>query len=145
MRLSELKIDAEKFEKGAWVDNIPDMGEVRLKVRGIGNADFRRLQTKLFDAEPRQYKVGGKLSPERQDAITAQCLANTVLIDWQGILDENDQPIPYSREMAKELLTNPEFRRFRDGVIWAASVVADDVAIDTEEAGKNSRKPSSGS
>ncbi len=145
MRLNDIAIDPVKFEQGAWVENIPEMGGLRLKVRGIGNADFRRLSAKLYEAEPRQYKVGGKLDPERQDAITATCLVNTVLIDWDGLRDQNDQPIPYSKDFARELLTKPEFRRFREAVTWAASVVADDVAADTEEAGKNSPPPSSGS
>ncbi len=133
-----------KFENGGWVDNIPDMGELRLKVRGINNTDFRKMAAKLHEAEPRQFKVGGKMDPGRQDAITAKCLLHTVLLDWDGVLDDKGAPVPYSIDMARDLLTKPEFRRFREAVAWAANVVADDIAADTEEAGKNSPPPSSG-
>lgn len=145
MKLSDLKIDAEKFEQGAWVDDIPEMGGLRLKVRGLGNTDFRKTQTRLTEAEPRQYKPRGRLLPERQDAITAICLLDTVLVDWDGLTDENDQPMPYSKEQAKVLLTEPAYRRFRDAVVWAASVVAEDGAETTTEAGNASKKRSAGS
>jgi hypothetical protein len=145
MKLNDLAIDPEKLEKGDWVTNIPDMGELRLRVRGIGNADFRGLQAKLIDAEPRQFKIGGRLSPERQDAIQTSCLLATVLMDWDGLQDEHGNRIPYSKEMAKTLLTDPAYRRFRDGVTWAASVVAEITKVEVEEDGKNSPKPSDGS
>lgn len=144
MKLNELKIDAEKFEQGDWVSNIPDMGNLKLKVRGIGNTDFRKMQSRLFEAEPRQYKVGGKLPPERQDIITAQCLLHTVLVDWDGLLDENNQPIPYSKDLARDLLTKPEYKRFRDAVAWAASVVAEGIEFDLDDAGNASQQPSGG-
>lgn len=144
MKLSDIKIDAGKLEQGDWVSDIPDMGELRLKVRGIGNSDFRKMQARLIEAEPRQYKVSGRLPPERQDAITAQCLLHTVLIDWDGLRDEAGQPLPYTQDLARDLLTQPEYKRFRDAVTWAANVVAETVATDGEEAGKNSKRPSSG-
>lgn len=144
MKLNDMAIDPEKLEHGAWVSDIPDMGELRLKVRGIGNNDFRKLQTKLVEAEPRQFKTGGRVSPERQDAITAKCLIHTILIDWSGLVGENNEPIPYSKELATELLTSPKYRRFRDAVSYAASIVAEDRTADDEEAAKNSETPSSG-
>lgn len=145
MKLSEIRIDPEKLEQGDWVGDIPEMGELRLKVRGIGNSDFRRMQAKLTEAEPRQYRISGRLPPERQDAITAKCLLHTVLIDWDGVLDDDDQPIPYSQEFAQDLLTKPEFRRFREAVAWAATVVAENIGETTDEVGNGSKKRSSGS
>ena len=37
MKLGNLKMDLAKVESGLWIDNIPDMGELRLKVRPIGS------------------------------------------------------------------------------------------------------------
>ncbi len=145
MKLSDIAIDPVKLEQGDWVDKIPLMGELRLRVRGVNNADYRKLQATLLDAEPRQFKRDGRLRPDRQDALQATLLMNTVLIDWEGVLDENDQPIPYSKEMAKTLLTEPRYRNFRDAVAWAASVVADEVQEEIEADGKNSPQPSGGS
>ncbi|HEV7416043.1 MAG TPA: hypothetical protein VGN98_07785 [Tianweitania sediminis] len=144
MKLSDLKIDPVKVEQGAWVDDIPEMGGLRLRVRGLQNNDFRKMQSRLVEAEPRQNKPRGRLLPERQEAITGTCLVETVLLDWDGITDEADQPIPYSKEQAKEFLTDPAYRRLRDAVVWAASVVAEDGVQETEEAGNSSKKRSAG-
>jgi hypothetical protein len=132
LKLSSLKIDSARLEQGAWVDNIPEMGGVRLKVRGAGNAAYRRLQQKLYDAVPRSKKIGGNLDPDEADRITAICMRDTILTDWDGFTNDDGSPVPFDREMAGEMLTDPDFVRFRNAVAWAASVVADQRAEDGE-------------
>lgn len=128
MKLSALKVDAGAIEDGQWVGNIPEMGDLEVRVRGLNNAKYRRLQARLIDAVPRAKRQGGRLDPEEQDRITATCLRQTVLLDWRGLEGEDGQPVPYSEELASDLLTKPEFRRFREGVIWAASQVGEEQA-----------------
>lgn len=144
MKLNEMTIDANRVEQGAWVDDIPEMGDLRLKVRGFGNSDFRKMQGRLYDAEPRQNKVGGRLAPERQDFITARCMLHTILIDWDNVEDANGK-VPYSRELAETMLTDPKYRRFRDAVSYAATVVAETSELDQKDSSGNSETPSSGS
>ena len=144
MKLTDLEIDVDKLEQGDWVENIPDMGDLRLKVRGSGNSDFRALQQKLLRAVPRGKLRDGRVPPEVQDAITGTLLLETVLLDWDGLADGNGEPIPYSREMAAKLLTEPKYRRFRDGVAWAADVVAERTKEDDEAMEGNSSASSSG-
>jgi hypothetical protein len=136
MKLSSIEVDPERIEQGQWIGNIPEAGDLQLKVRGLGNADFRRMQTKLTDAVPRARKAGGRIDPDEQDRIVSQCLAATVLLDWRGLEDDNG-PIPFSREKACELLMDPRYRRFREAVIWAASVVGEEQAADLEDAAGN--------
>lgn len=138
MKLSALKVDAGKVENGAWVDSIPQMEGVRLKVRGTRNSDYRKLQQRLINAVPRKKRAAGNIEPDVQDQIAAQCLLTCCLLDWEGIEDENDQPIPYSKDKAREFLTMPEYRAFLDGVIWAASVVGEEEETEREEAAGNS-------
>lgn len=125
MKLSSLKVDAEKIEDGAWIGDIPEMGGLRLKVRGLQNAHFRRMQAKLLDAVPRAQRQGGRVDPDVMDRITAQCLAGTVLLDWEGLEDENGGALAYDKALAADLVTKPEFRRFREAVIYAATIVGD--------------------
>lgn len=124
MKLSSLKINADAVEQGAWIDNIPELGGIRLKVRGNGNADFRRMQSKLIEAVPRGQRQRGMIDPDVQDTITARCLAHTVLLDWQGLTDDNDVPIPFTKEKALEFLLDPTLRPFRDGLAYASTIVA---------------------
>lgn len=126
MKLSSVKTDAAKIEGGDWVSGLSEMGDLELKVRGTGNAHYRRLAGKLVDALPRSKKLGGRIDPEENDRITSICLAETVLMDWRGLEDEDDNPIPFSKEKAKEFLLNPDYRLFRAAVIEAAEQVGKD-------------------
>ncbi len=137
MKLGELKVNAKAVEDGAWVENIPDLGGVRLKVRGSNNRDWRRLQQRLIEAVPRKKRVGGRIDPEEQDKITTALLVGAGLLDWEGLEGDDGQPLAYSRKAAQELLENPELMRLRDGVLWACTMVAEQDAASAEETAKN--------
>jgi hypothetical protein len=145
MKMSELAVDADRQENGAWVDDIPEVQGLRLKVRGSNNVDWRRLQAKLMDAVPRKKKLGGRLDPDEQDRIISSCLLSACLLDWDGLEDDDGKPLPYSKAMAQKLLTEPQYRRFRDSVVWAASIVAENLTIDQEEIAGNLLTLSAGS
>jgi hypothetical protein len=137
LKLSATKIDPAIIEEGRWVGDIPDMGNLELKVRGIGNSDFRRRQSQLVRALPRGAVVGGKIEPADQDKITGTLLLETCLIDWKNLTDDDGKDIPFSREQAADLLLKPEYARFRDAVAYAAGVVGDLTAAETADAAKN--------
>lgn len=141
MKLKEIKIDSAKADVGAWVGDIPEMGDLRLKVRGTGNADYRRRQQRLVDALPRQFKVGGRVDPDKMDEITTTCLVDDILLDWEGIEDDTGKALPFSKEQARTMLEDPDLRRFRDAVVWAAGVVAETEAATGEDNAGNSPKP----
>lgn len=125
MKLQDVVIDSILVEQGEWVENIADMGDLRLKVRGLGNADWRRLSAKLSAAVPRDKKRGGVVDSDEQDKIIATCLRDTCLLDWANLTDQDDKPIPYSKAKAGELLNDPDMRRFAAATLWAASMVGD--------------------
>lgn len=131
MELNDQKIDLVKLEEGDWVDKIPEADGLRLKVRGAENKAWRRMQDKLINAVPRKRRING-LEPEDRDRITAQLLLNTALLDWDG-LHMDGQPIPYSKEKAQELLTDPQWVVFRNAVSYAANVVATQRQADIED------------
>lgn len=138
MKLSSLKVDAAAIEDGEWIGSIPEMGDLEVRVRGLNNAKYRRLQSKLIDAVPRAKRQGGRLDPDEQDRITAICLRETVLLDWRGLEGEDGAPVSYTKDLANDLLTKPEFRRFREGVIWAAAQVGEErAAADEDDAGNS--------
>ena len=139
MKLSALKVDAAQIEQGRWVEDIPDLAGIRLKVRGIGNTDYRRLFDRKVEAVPRAQRLRG-LSPEDRDRIVGECLHEAVLLDWDGFTEDDDTtPLPYSAETAKALLLDPNFARFRAGVAWAGGLVAEEASADVADDAKNSR------
>lgn len=138
------KIDVEKLEQGAWVDNIPEMGGLRLKTRGQNNRDWRRLQTKLIAAIPRQKRLGA-LDPDEGDRITAILLRDTALLDWDGIDGPDGNPLPFSKEQVFEYLTNPAYgRKFLLAATYAAENVAEQREEEAEQDSKNLLQLSTG-
>lgn len=147
MKLGESKTDPVKVEQGAWVGEkygtpIPEMGDLCLKTRGLNNKDYRKLQSQLYDAVPRKLRMGNRLPPEHQDRITAVCLRDTCLLDWENVegdgkIGEPDKPVAYDKKVADRLLTDPEYRRFQDAAVWAATVVGEIGQAELEEDAKN--------
>lgn len=136
MKLSERKIDPAKREDGAWVKDIPEWDELRLKVRGIGNKDWAKRSQALVQAVPRARRVNGLLRDDA-DRINGILLLDHALIDWRGLEDDEGKPEPYSKDLAKKYLTQPEYEPFRDAVMWAASVVAERGTAEIEADAKN--------
>lgn len=143
MKLSEIKVDATAVESGQWIGDIPEMGNLRLLVRGLNNSDYKRMSAKLYAATPRAERPGGRLTPEAGEKLQARCLAATVLIDWDGLEDDNG-PVAFASDLALKLLLDPSYAAFRDGVVWAATQVGAGRAEDAEEAAKNLELPSAG-
>jgi hypothetical protein len=137
MKLSDSKVDTTRIEQGEWVDRIPELEGVRFKVRGINNKDWRKLQGRLLDAVPRRNRVGNRLSPDEMDRMNAKLLLDTILLDWDGFEDDDGNALPYSKDLAKTLLSDPAYQKVRDGVLWAAQFVADGIASDLEADAKN--------
>jgi hypothetical protein len=124
MDIKEIAVDSARIEKGDWIGDLPEMGDVELHVRGIGNSDYRKLQQKLIEGVPRSKRVGGRISQEDNDRISNECLVETVLLGWRGITN-GGKPLPFSKEKAREMIFEPDYRRFREAVIYAATLVAD--------------------
>lgn len=147
MKLSQSKVDPKKVEQGAWVGEkygmpIPDMADLCLQVRGVGNRDFRAMTQRLIDAVPRKQRVGGRLSPSEQDRITAICLRETCLLGWEnvdgdGVIGEDGKPVQFDKKVADKLLNEPAYRRFYEAVLWAATIVGEDIETAVEDTAGN--------
>lgn len=137
MKLSDAKVDVVKLEEGDWVDNIPELEGLRLKVRGSGNKQWRRLMQQLVNAIPRKKRAAGLIDPAEMDRVMAIVLRDACLDDWSGLEDDDGKPLPYSKDKAGELLGDPAYSKFRDGVNWAANAVAEQGQADLEADAKN--------
>jgi len=124
MKLSALKVDSALIEQGDWVDSIPDLPGIRIKARGTNNTDYRILEAKLVREIPRGDRAEG-VAPVDQDRIAGRLLLETVVIDVQGLTeDDGKTPIAYTRELGEKLLMDPDYRVFQAGAAYAGSVVA---------------------
>lgn len=143
MDLKSRKIDPVRQEQGAWVDKIPEWGDLRLKVRGINNSDYQILQESLISERPRLDRLRGSIPKEEREHITATLLLDTVLLDWANV-SEGGEPVPFSKEAARKYLFDPEYVEFRGAVAWAAGIVGAAGEASAKDALGNSSAASAG-
>lgn len=120
MDLAELTLDVARAEAGDWVTDLPDLGDIAVKVRGLGNADYRIEQAELVQKLPARKRS----SVVELDKVQTRLLLDTVLKDWKNV-SQGGADVPYSKETAERLLFNPALRKFRDGILIAGAQIAD--------------------
>lgn len=124
MDIKNLKRDLAASQEGQWVGDIPEMGQLRLKVRGDNGARVAEVRTRKIRAVSRDKRdrSGNPIFSELL-RITAELLHEEILLDWDGLTD-GGKPVKYDADLAKEWLTNPEYQDFAEAVAWASKVVA---------------------
>lgn len=132
MDISALTRDSNAVQNGSWVSDIPGMGDLRLKVRGLTSEEAIMARGRKLRALGRHEKQKDG-SPSVAAATRVQCemLAEAVILDWDG-LTENGEPLPFTRERAVAMLTNPDMMPFADAVTYAAQIV-DSARADDQE------------
>lgn len=128
MKLSEVKATGTRIEHGAWVDDLPNLPGVAVKVRGAFNSDYNALFSKLA----KQYSADELKNDDVQTEIDNDLLLQTILVDWSGIED-----FPFNADNARVAVTDPELVIFRRAINYAANNVARLGRASLEEAAKN--------
>jgi hypothetical protein len=140
LKLSNIKSDLVRENEGDWVD-IPDLPGVSLKVRSVEASDYRMARDIVVQKFARKY--GRKpIPPDVQTVAFGKLYAEYLLLDWKGIVDDGGQPIVLTKDVAREHLTDPEYRRLVQAVEWAAGTIAEADLEFIADASKNSVKPS---
>lgn len=123
MKLSEIKARGERLEQGDWVRTIPQLDGLALRVRGYGSLAYEHGRTRLLNSRPKR-EAALRDDPREEYQEVGVLLADTILLDWSGLTDDDGVDIPYSRAKASELLTDPDLRALRDAVHYAALMIA---------------------
>ncbi|KKC39505.1 hypothetical protein WH87_04730 [Devosia epidermidihirudinis] len=132
MEISGLKRDSAAIAAGQWVGDIPGLGDVRLRVRGLSSPVVVAVRSRRERKVPRdQRERDGSLTAEVGLVVFGEVLHEAVLLDWQGLTD-GGKPVPFDADLAKTWLTDPDFAFFADAVVYAAQIV-DKGNADTQE------------
>lgn len=138
MDITKIKKDLGAIDHGVWVDNIPNAGNLRLKVRGLTSSAARDHRSTLERAvAPEDRLDDGTFSTAISLEILGKVLADVVLIDWEGLTDDGRE-VPYNPALAREWCTNRAYETFADAVVWAARKVDGAREKTTEMVVKNS-------
>jgi len=102
-------LDVQGSNNGRWFDW---KYGISCKIARHGNPEYSKRLLEILDAH-----VGESDATEVATEIVAMS-ADTILLDFKGLTDGEKEPteIPYSREVAIELLTAEEFIEFQTWV-----------------------------
>jgi hypothetical protein len=127
------RIDINAGEAGKWFD-YPKAAGVRFRVRRATSATVQDAKKSFID------QIGARGVPLTSEQLEQLGIIVSVaaLADWEGILDENDKPIPHSDDVAREVLSNPEYEE----LLTFISVSASDIDNYRAEAIAKEKKPS---
>lgn len=128
MDISKLKTDSNLEEEGVLVP----LGDAKIKVARMGNKRYQAAFNRRMTPHKNAARAG-IVADEVVEQILIEVIAETVLLDWEGI-KEDGVPLPYSRENAIRVLT--EIRAFRDIVVS----IADRMETFRRESVENSEK-----
>ncbi|RAI44704.1 hypothetical protein [Rhodoplanes roseus] len=126
MKTADIKTNSARQESGAWIGDIPEMGDFEVRVRGAQCASARALRNKLIRALPAKLRTDPAGIPiEELDRIETEVILGAILLEWRNWEDE-----PYSPDTARRVLADPDLAAVRDAVLWAAMQVGrhDDAA-----------------
>lgn len=107
VKLSRFVTDKTKETEGVWVDV---GGGLRLKLARMGNANYTTalLGSKYFGRSSKIIGIDAKGAVDDM----RNAVAEYIILGWEGLVDDDNQPIPYSVEKAREILRDtPEFYR----------------------------------
>ena len=129
VKLASLKANLPRENDGDWIQ-IPDLLGVRLLVRSFHYGPYKTALAQVQQRFRRKYGYDG--APDDVAAREAGKLyADHILLGWEGL------DVPYSRETALEVLTDPAHRAMRGHVDYASAKVAETSAEFIEDASGN--------
>lgn len=143
MKLSSQRLNSAKAD-GIWHETAIDGELVKFKIASQKSRAYQNALLKLVDEAKLRDKIGNKTDLtqqlESQKAKATRLFAEHILLDWQGITDDKGKAIPYSVELAAELVDENVYPLIADFVIrksqetelYMGEIVKDDI-----EAAKN--------
>lgn len=104
---ARFRTDEAAENEGVWFE----VGEgFEIKVARLGNRKHAETYARLTSTPAvRGVVADKKLTDEQAIRIMVEAMADAILIDWKN-LEEDGNPIPFSREKALELLDVKDFR-----------------------------------
>lgn len=107
-----LKIDPQAEVEGVWID-FDGFPGVRLKIARNNNLKHRRWMQEEMRPMLRRYGGADKIPLEEMESISRKGRAQFILLDWDGVDEEEGKPLPYSYEKGLEYLsTMPDLDEF---------------------------------
>jgi len=105
LKLSAFKTDLDLEENGIWINY---QSGARFKIARLYNRKFKEYILKHGKTDARGV-LAGTADSEDSLNLMKDAIASTVLVDWDRILDDEGNKIPYTVEDARKALDIPDF------------------------------------
>jgi hypothetical protein len=102
--------DLEASKDGVWhrIDE-----ETQIKVAKARNENFKKRAYELFNENKiEMFSRTGKFTDLDERKLMSQLIAETILIDWKGVKDQDGKEVKYTPEIGAQVLANPEMGDF---------------------------------
>lgn len=100
----------KKAEKDGVETTLPGCGDTKFLIARAGNATYKRLLNGLYKRHRAVIDSKGEAAEAKSDEILAEVYAKAILLGWAGTLAYKGKQVPYSYEVAHELLSLNDFR-----------------------------------
>lgn len=123
MKLSQIKVNSAAINGGAWV-SVPWLDGVRFRLRGLEQTGYQKRRADLIREAMLQAKIAG--TPPDQVVTVDQeieAFVERLMIDWEGLTDDDGTPIPYSPEAALQYFKDPDLIDLWNAAYWASQQV----------------------
>jgi hypothetical protein len=122
IRMSALMLNSDAIDNGEWIlaRNFPGL---RFKLRSPRYQPYADAQTEALKLASSKLAAGAELDQAIMAEITRINVAALLLLDWDGLLDDDGNPYPFSLERAREMILDPDAILFREAVYAAAGQV----------------------
>jgi len=117
VKLTEIATNVDAEEEGAWIEMTRGWTG---KVRSWNCKLARQMRQRHLKANRRFYASREVVPLEIVESQALELAAEVLIVDWKGIEDAEGTPIPFSTELAKTILGDPQYRRMLDDVCDAA-------------------------
>lgn len=105
-RLSNFKTNMKAEQEGVWV---PYENGFRILIARFGNRRCEEYLLKKGKRFLRSVKSSVSSLKDSDRDFMREVVAETILLGWENLLDDNDVEIPYSKEEARKALEIEDF------------------------------------
>lgn len=137
MKLTDLELNVDAVDNGAWVTDIPDMEGVSFCVRGSEYAPYQKALRSAMVVQGRRQRLQQQVDMEKFSATQNRLAAEHLLLGWSGLEDADGGDLAFSLPIALRLMTERKYRPVQRGVSYAIEIVDAGLAEHREEAEGN--------
>lgn len=109
-------VDLKAETQGKWFP-LALMDGVKVKVARIGNPIYQKRMQELYRPYAKSFAMNIPIPDEVERKIQNKLLTQTLWLDWEGMPGEDGEDVPFSKELALELIEDPTLKELRDEVM----------------------------